>query len=66
MAFPAQFGGKCVSCGEGIRVDDPIRMTDAGAVHDDCDSVPTTDPLATIHPVCQTCWLTHPNGECDR
>lgn len=71
MSFPARYPGRCGTCDERIHEGDPIRMVDNGdgdrfAAHDDCDTVPTTDPLATTNPVCQTCWLTHPEGACDR
>lgn len=35
-SFPARFGGRCAECEGGIVEGDPIRMTDDGAVHDDC------------------------------
>ena len=27
---------------------------------------PDDDPLEATNPACQTCWLTHPDGACDR
>lgn len=63
--FPARFAGRCQACQERIYVDDPIRMTDDGAVHDDCTNAPrASEPVE--HPVCPVCWLTHPAGACDR
>ena len=64
MTFPARYPGRCVECGEGIYEGMPIRMADDGAVHDDCDTAAPPEPVE--HPVCQTCWLTHPEGACDR
>lgn len=64
MSFPARFPGRCASCTERVHEGDPIRMTDNGAVHDDCvDVEPEERPEP---PVCQTCWLVHPKGACDR
>lgn len=36
MAFRARHPGRCVACGSRIRPDDMIRMTEDGAVHDEC------------------------------
>lgn len=70
-AFPARYNGRCGSCGEPIREGDPIRFDAESAtnfVHDDCGAAETRapDPLAAEHPVCPKCWLTHPEGACDR
>jgi hypothetical protein len=67
-SFPARFAGRCGACDERIHEGDPIRFAAEGGytIHDDCDAIPTTDPLAATHPVCSTCWLTHPEGTCDR
>lgn len=27
---------------------------------------PDDDPLDSPHPACPSCWLTHPEGTCDR
>jgi hypothetical protein len=63
-AFPARYPGQCRSCGERIHELDPIRMTDDGAAHDDCtDAAPIERPEPKP---CATCWLTHPEGACDR
>ncbi len=64
MTFAARFPGRCVSCDERIHEGDPIRMTDDGAVHDDCEAA-APEPVRE-HPVCPVCWLTHPEGACDR
>lgn len=68
MSFPARYPGRCPSCGERIRVDDPIRfvsLDDRRVVHDTCGGLtPETPPVE--HPVCTVCWLTHPPGACDR
>lgn len=68
-AFPARYPGPCAAdCGTRIHEGDPIRMTDDGAVHDDCTAAEARepDPLRAEHPVCSKCWLTHPEGACDR
>jgi hypothetical protein len=65
MSFPARYPGRCVDCKERIHEGDPITMTDAGAVHEDCESIEGSVP-PTENPVCTTCWLTHPQGSCDR
>lgn len=63
-SFPARFPGYCVACDERIHEGDPIRMTDDGAMHQDCT---TAAPVERPEPpVCPTCWLTHPEGACDR
>jgi hypothetical protein len=65
--FPARYPGACPACDERIREGDLIRFTEGNyTVHDDCDAIPSRDPLAAAHPVCQVCWLTHPAGACDR
>lgn len=66
MTLTARFSSRCAACDERIREGDPIRMADDGAVHDDCSTVETSDPLAFDHPACTVCWLTHPAGACDR
>lgn len=64
MSFPARFPGRCDTCEERIHEGDPIRMTDTGAIHDDCtNAAPVEHPEP---PVCPACWLTHPEGSCDR
>ena len=65
----AQFPGRCGACGERIHEGDPIRYSAeswSNFIHDDCDAAPAADPLAALHAVCQTCWLAHPAGTCDR
>lgn len=62
--FLARYPGQCVACGGRIREGDPIAMTDEGARHGDCDAAEPAP--AREHPVCPVCWLTHPEGACDR
>lgn len=65
-AFPARYPGRCETCDERIHEGDPIRMTDDGPIHDDCEhrnAAPTARPEPKP---CTTCWLTHPEGACDR
>lgn len=64
VSFTARFAGRCRSCDERIYVGDTVRMTDDGAVHDDCtEAAPAERPEAEP---CTTCWLVHPEGACDR
>ena len=63
-AFLARYPGRCILCDERIHEGDPIVMTDDGARHDDCEEAAPPEPRE--NPVCQTCWLTHPEGACDR
>lgn len=66
-AFPARHNGRCGACDERINEDDLIRFDAHSAtnfVHANCsDHEP---PEMRENPVCQTCWLTHPEGACDR
>ena len=65
MKISARYSGICSECGERwppgerIKTQSPIQTTDRPEwIHDQCP-----DPTASRHPVCQTCWLTHPEGE---
>ena len=69
MTIMARYSGTCVECGGRWKPGDLIRSGDWGEdgvtsvwVHAAC---PDDDPLEATHPVCQTCWLTHPEGACD-
>lgn len=62
--FHARFPSRCASCDERIHAGDHIRMTDDGAIHDDCQTVATPDE--PTRPACPACWLIHPEGACDR
>lgn len=70
MTLMARWSGTCPECGETWQPGDLIRSestydgpTGTSPVwqHAVCP-----DPLDTNNPVCQTCWLTHPEGACDR
>lgn len=66
-AFPARYPGRCGACDERIHEGDSIRFDAESAtnfVHDDCTEHEPVEPKD--HPVCSTCWLTHPQGACDR
>lgn len=69
MTLMARWSGECPNCGERWQPGDLIRseQPDPGDLpawqHAVCSD---DDPLEATHPVCQTCWLTHPEGECDR
>lgn len=66
----ARYPGTCPDCeerwseGELIRSEGPAFTRGVIWRHDTCPDQP--DPLAAGNPVCQTCWLTHPEGACDR
>lgn len=70
MTLMARWSGTCPVCGERWQPGDFIRANDSEPVtapigptwqHAVCP-----DPLVTEHPVCTTCWLTHPEGACER
>jgi len=65
MTFPARYPGRCAAdCDERIHEGDLVRMTDEGVVHANCDEV-----VLVVRPEpapCGVCWLTHPEGACDR
>lgn len=61
----AIFEGWCGSCKSAIHAGDSITQGDGNWRHTDCRELPD-DPLEATHPVCQKCWLTHPEGACDR
>lgn len=65
----ARYPGTCPECGGRIAEGDTIRLDEYGIDeaewrHDVCPDQP--DPLDAGNPVCQTCWLAHPKGACDR
>lgn len=62
MTLAARYGGECPECGEQWQPGDLIRSDIDGWQHAVC---PDTPPART-NPVCQVCWLTHPEGACDR
>ena len=67
MSFPAIYPGTCTSCGSRIHIGDLIHASDSdegGWVHASCETHDNT--AAREHPVCDVCWLTHPQGACDR
>jgi hypothetical protein len=62
MTLIARFPGTpCAECDESIHVGDEIEGADPGWKHTTCP-----DPLASSNPVCPECFLTHPEGKCDR
>lgn len=71
MTLMARFSGTCPDCGERWQPGDLIR---AEAIppgespiwkHATCPDS-DLDDLTAQHPVCGVCWLTHPEGACDR
>lgn len=67
MSLMARWSGTCPECGETWQPGDFIRADEP-----EPGSLPTwqhtvcPDPLLAKHGVCQTCYLDHPKGECDR
>ena len=64
MTLMARYSGRCPDCGGTWQPGDLIRADEDqqwkhASCPDDVDTTPT-------HPVCPTCWLTHPDGACDR
>ena len=57
----ASYYSECPGCGATIAPGDPIRRDDTedAWVHRVC-------PQPPARPVCTTCWLTPPEGACDR
>lgn len=68
MTLMARWSGVCPECGEKWQPGDLIRSHVVGHPMPTWQHAVCPDPLATKHPVCQTCWLTHPEieGACDR
>ena len=65
MTIQARYSGVCPECDERWQPGDLIRADeDRQWKHVVCPDA----PLEREHPVCQTCWLTHPEAEgvCDR
>ena len=64
MTIPARYSGVCPDCDERWQPGDLIRADDDRVwKHAHCPD-PTTDHL--IGKPCDTCWLIHPEGACDR
>lgn len=72
MSVKASHPGHCPACDEPIEVGEVICCADYALPFEQrrrptvWRHVSCPDPLATEHPVCTTCWLTHPEGTCDR
>ena len=72
MTIPARYSGVCPECGERWQPGDLIRSQAVGAQHHDFwmhAVCPTPYDALTVNAgekVCPTCWLIHPEGECDR
>lgn len=65
MSVEARYAGQCPDCEGWWQPGDLIRTRGTSAWrHAVCPGQP--DPLATTSPVCQACWLPHPEGACDR
>lgn len=57
MSFAARHPGTCGACDGPIKVNQQVRYTFDVLVHVTCP---------VDYPTCETCWLVHPPGECDR
>lgn len=79
MTLAARYSGTCPECGGTWQPGDLIRAReDERRIPDDQSVLKVAvwqhascpgdelDALVHDHPVCQTCWLSHPNGACDR
>lgn len=64
MSIQARWSGECPECGERWQPGDFIRADeDREWKHAVCPDEATEALLA---PVCEVCWLAHPEGACDR
>lgn len=65
MSIAARYAGVCPECELPWAPGDMIRTIGEGRVwvHTVC---PYEVEKPSLHPVCQTCFLEHPEGECDR
>ena len=68
MTLMARYSGVCPECGERWQPGDLIRAeeTSPGDLPAWQHAVCPDEDLTPTHPVCETCWLTHPEGACDR
>lgn len=65
MAVSAKFYGACPAC-EGRWVPgDLILKTEDRWTHFTCPQR-RDDDLSVNYPICETCWLSHAEGACDR
>lgn len=64
MTIQARYSGTCPECGGRWQPGDPINAPRGRWQHEVCPDDP--GDLAVRHGVCQTCWLDHPEGACDR
>lgn len=67
MTVMARYSGVCPDCGERWQPGDLIRAnkTKPGDLPE-WRHVVCLDPLETTNKACPVCWLTHPEGACDR
>lgn len=65
MTIQARYSGECPECGGRWQPGDLIRSPEGKSLwqHAVC---PDDETLTAAHAVCTTCWLTHPEGACDR
>ena len=64
VTITARYPGTCPECGGRWSEGDPINAPRGRWQHEVCPDTP--DDLAVRHGICQTCWLDHPEGACDR
>ena len=72
MALMAHYSGTCPECGERWQPGDFIRSPEspppgmpAQWQHASCPVGAASD-FEHHAPVCEKCWLSHPEGACDR
>ena len=78
VTFQARYSGVCAVCDERWQPGDLIRSADPDGkprgrgvsaptwVHAHCPNLPDAGALRPGETACPTCWLVHPEGECDR
>ncbi|AFN37757.1 hypothetical protein FGG44_gp66 [Mycobacterium phage MacnCheese] len=64
--FTARYRGRCGACSTSVQPGDEVAyMSDGALIHVDCEDTSQDSTNVRRHPVCATCWLEHPKGECD-
>ena len=68
MTIQARYPGTCPECGGRWQPGDPIDTAEPGNLSKWKHAVCPDTPSDFEHhaPVCTPCWLSHPEGACDR
>ena len=66
MIITALYSGVCPECGGRWQPGDQIRVAEGAWRHAECPDDLGEFDLKPTEAVCQTCWLVHPAGACDR